>query len=223
MAKSFITYPMHMPPTRKHLPLATFTSPFTSSAYARLVVPIPMLPLPCCTTNCDPPTANPWPLATVVVPVVLVNAPRPKYPVPLTVNAVELAYGNCEAVVLVATKEAAVGVEVATSLPALSVDSSALVKLGSQRVPSVARDDEELRVVRRPATVEDACDRKPPASVPRVLSESPPAVSEPIVALLLLSVVELAVPEKAVPETVSAVDDAFTKYEVEDATGTRCP
>ena len=118
---------------------------------------------------------------------------------------------------LVAMKEAAVGVEVATSLPALSVDSSAFVTFGSQRVPSVARDDEELRVVRRPATVEEACERKPPASVPRELSESAPPVSDPIVALLLLSVVEVAVPKKAVPLTVSAVDEAFTKYEVEDA------
>jgi hypothetical protein len=161
--------------------------------------------------------ASYWPLATVVVPVVLVNAPSPKYPVPLTVNAVELAYGNTEADAPVAMKEDAVGVEVAVSLPALSADNSALVTPGSQRVPIVARDEEELRAVRRPATVEDACDRKPPANVPREPSESVPAVSVPIVALLLLSVVEVAVPKKAVPETVSAVDEAFTKYEVEDA------
>ena len=133
------------------------------------------------------------------------------------VNAVELAYGNIEAVAPVAMNEEAVGVEVATSLPALSVDSSVFVTFGSQRVLSVARDDEELRVVRRPATVEEACEMKPPANVPRALSDSVPAVSDPIVALLLLSVVEVAVPKKAVPETVSAVDEAFTKYEVEDA------
>jgi hypothetical protein len=133
---------------------------------------MPTLPLPCWTTNCDPPTANPWPLATVVVPVVLVNAPRPKYPVPLTVNAVELAYGNTEAVAPVAMKEDAVGVEVAVSLPALSVDSSVLVTPGSQRVPIVARDEEELTAVRRPATVDEAWDMKPPANVPRELSDN---------------------------------------------------
>ena len=40
---------------------------------------------------------NPCPLAMVVVPDVLVNAPRPKYPVPLAVIAVVDAYGNVDA------------------------------------------------------------------------------------------------------------------------------
>ena len=34
------------------------------------VVPIPMFPLPCWTTNCELPMVNPWPVARVVVPVV---------------------------------------------------------------------------------------------------------------------------------------------------------
>ena len=59
---------------------------------------------------------NPWPLAIVVVPVVLVNCPRPKYPVPLAVSAVVDAYGKVDAIeVEVAMKYSAVGVEVATT------------------------------------------------------------------------------------------------------------
>ena len=114
-------------------------------------------------------------------------------------------------------KEAAVGVDVATSFPALSVDSSAFAMFGSQRVPIVASDDEELRAVRRPTTVEEACERKPFANVPREVSESEPAVIEPTFAVFALSVVVVAVSKKAVPETVSAVDEAFRKYDVEDA------
>lgn len=52
------------------------------------VVPMPTFPLPCCTTNCEEPTVKPWPEAIVVVPDVLVNCPRPKYPVPLAVMLV---------------------------------------------------------------------------------------------------------------------------------------
>ena len=33
-------------------------------------VPIPTFPLPCCTTNCEEPMVNPWPVAMVEVPVV---------------------------------------------------------------------------------------------------------------------------------------------------------
>src|SRR3989344_2981499 len=49
---------------------------------------MPTFPLPCWTTNCELPMVNPWPLAMVVVPEVLVNWPRPKYPVPLAVKLV---------------------------------------------------------------------------------------------------------------------------------------
>ena len=45
----------------------------------------------------------------------------PKYPVPETESAVVLAYGNTDAVVEVAKYLAAVGVELATSAPVLSV------------------------------------------------------------------------------------------------------
>ena len=55
-------------------------------------------------------------MPAVVVPVVLVNAPRPKYPVPEAVIAVDDAYGNLDArEVEVAMKYSAVGVEVATT------------------------------------------------------------------------------------------------------------
>ena len=46
---------------------------------------IPTLPLPCCTTNCEPPMVKPWPAAMVEVPVVPVPAglvvPMPTLPV----------------------------------------------------------------------------------------------------------------------------------------------
>jgi hypothetical protein len=51
-----------------------------------LDVPIPTFPLPCCTTNCEPPTVNPCPAAIVVVPEVPVNAPLAKTPTPVEVK-----------------------------------------------------------------------------------------------------------------------------------------
>ena len=46
------------------------TWPPTSSCVIGVVVPIPTLPLPCCSTNCEPPMVKPWPEAMVEVPVV---------------------------------------------------------------------------------------------------------------------------------------------------------
>ncbi len=70
------------------------------------VVPMPIFPLPCCTTNCEEPTVKPWPLATVVVPLVFVNCPRPKYPVPLAVMLVVEAPPFMEKRPLVIVEEA---------------------------------------------------------------------------------------------------------------------
>ena len=42
-------------------------------AVAGVVVPTPIFPQPCCTTNCVPPIVKPWPEAMVVVPVVFVS------------------------------------------------------------------------------------------------------------------------------------------------------
>src|SRR3989338_3550300 len=59
---------------------------------------------------------NPWPVAIEAGTVVLVNFPRPKYPVPLAVSAVVDAYGKVDASdEKVAMKYSAVGVEVATT------------------------------------------------------------------------------------------------------------
>src|SRR3989338_3293442 len=68
---------------------------------------------------------KPWPEAMVVVPLVCVNCPSPKKPVPDAVMAVVLAYGKVEAAeVEVALNTAAVGEEVEMTLPEESVASS---------------------------------------------------------------------------------------------------
>src|SRR3989338_6391671 len=56
------------------------SSLLTCNNAAGFVVPMPTLPLPCWTTNCDVPTVKPCPLASVVVPPVPVNAPLPPPP-----------------------------------------------------------------------------------------------------------------------------------------------
>src|SRR3989338_2524938 len=76
------------------LPPAMVRSPeiFVATPMSRplvgAAVPMPTRPDDSCTTNCEPPTVKPCPLATVVVPLVVVNCPRPKYPVPLAVRLV---------------------------------------------------------------------------------------------------------------------------------------
>src|SRR3989344_2147392 len=73
------------------LPPAMVRSPeiFVATPMSRplvgAAVPMPTRPDDSCTTNCEPPTVKPCPLAMVVVPLVVVNCPRPKYPIPLEV------------------------------------------------------------------------------------------------------------------------------------------
>ena len=59
-------------------------------------MPIPTLPLPCCTTNCEPPTVKPWPEAMVVVPVVPVKLPACADKVPVSVKLPTTVEDACE-------------------------------------------------------------------------------------------------------------------------------
>src|SRR3989344_8952833 len=58
-------------------PLPKLPPPLTLNFDPGAVVPMPTLPLPCWTTNCESPTVNPCPDAIVVVPVVPVMARDP--------------------------------------------------------------------------------------------------------------------------------------------------
>src|SRR3989338_9725322 len=81
--------------------------PFASPSVALM----PIFPLPCCETNCEVPMVKPCPVAMVVVPDVCVNCPRPKYPVPETVSAVDDAYGVVTACVVAAVTNRVPAVE----------------------------------------------------------------------------------------------------------------
>src|SRR3989344_3977915 len=167
--------------------------PLTSSAYPGAAVPMPTLPLPCWMTNGEEPTANPWPVAMVVVPVVLVNCPRPKYPVPLAVMLVVEAPPFIENNPDVMVEEALerkpfvnVARPVCVSVPVCVV----LPETVSE--PSVAscekRFVDDAVVEKRFVVVPDVRER-----VPRV--ERPFTLSAPKFAVLALEVVEVAVPK----------------------------
>ena len=67
---------------------------------------------------------------------------EPKYPVPETVSAVLLAYGNVLACdVDVAMKYAAVGVEVAATVPLELTHSKELERFASERLPAVSKEE----------------------------------------------------------------------------------
>ena len=178
------------------LPPAMVRSPeiFVATPMSRPVdgaaVPMPTRPDDSCTTNCVPPIVKPCPLAIEVVPLVVVNCPRPKYPVPDAVMLVVLAPPA-------AVKRPEAMVEEACELnPFTSVRKPVESKVEVAEPPKYALSKTERRVVEAWVNVE------------RPVSESVPAESVPMFAVLAFAVVEVAVAKYPIPLEVMFVVDA---------------
>ena len=165
----------------------------TSSFVWGLAVPTPTFPLPCWRTNCELPMVNPWPDASVVVPLVLVNCPRPKYPVPLAVMLVVLAPPD------IVNSPDVIVEEAFERNPLVNVARPVCVRVPERvvspltvRAPRVASCEKRL--------VEDAVVENRFVVVPAV-SESVPSVERPVTSSVEESVVA---PEAASVPTLAA-------------------
>src|SRR3990167_7508631 len=180
-----------LPPETVRSPEILVATPI-SKPVVGAAVPMPTRPDDSCTTTGEEPMVNPWPVAIVVVPLVLVNCPRPKYPVPLAVRFVVLAPPD-------AVKRPELIVEDAVEINPAKVERPETSSVDENveapeaaSVPTLAACENkfvELAVVEKRLVVVPAVSE----SVPRV--ERPFTLRTPKFAVLALAVVEVAVPK----------------------------